>query len=80
MSTALLGFIFGTFFGGLAMMVCITALIVAREADEREERYWKQYDKDSNRTSTCPDDDIRSTLADSGLGRDRDDDIRTLEG
>lgn len=80
MSAALLGFIFGTFFGGLAMMVCITALIVAREADEREERYWKRHDKDSNRASTCLDDDIRSTLADSRIGRDRDDDIRTLEG
>ena len=74
MSAALLGFIFGTFFGGLVMMVCITALIVAREADEREERI-RKHDKDSNRTSTCPDDDIRSTLADSGIGRDRDDDI-----
>ena len=74
MSSALLGFIFGTFFGGLAMMVCITALIVAREADEREERI-RKHDKDSNRTSTCPDDDIRSTLADSGIGRDRDDNI-----
>ena len=74
MSAALLGFIFGTFFGGLAMMVCITALIVAREADEREERI-RKHDKDSNRTSTCPDDDIRSTLADSGIGRDRDNDI-----
>ena len=79
MSSAMLGFIFGTFFGGLAMMVCITALIVAREADEREERI-RKHDKDSNRTSTCPDDDIRSTLADSGIDRDRDDDIRTLEG
>lgn len=79
MSAALLGFIFGTFFGGLAMMVCITALVVAREADEREERI-RKHDKDSNRTSSCPDDDIRSTLADSGIGRDRDDDIRTLEG
>ena len=75
MSTALLGFIFGTFFGGLAMMVCITALVVAREADEREERYWKRHDKDIGRTSSGPDDDIRSTLADSGIGRDRDDDI-----
>lgn len=75
MSTALLGFIFGTFFGGLAMMVCITALVVAREADEREERYWKRHDKDIDRTSSGPDDDIRSTLADSGIGRDRDDDI-----
>lgn len=74
MSSALLGFIFGTFFGGLAMMVCITALIVAREADEREERI-RKHDKDSNRTSTCSDDDSRSTLADSGIGRDRDDDI-----
>ena len=74
MSAALLGFIFGTFFGGLAMMVCITALIVAREADEREERI-RKHDKDSNRTSTCPDDDIRGTLADSDIGRDRDDDI-----
>ena len=74
MSTALLGFIFGTFFGGLAMMVCITALVVAREADEREERI-RKHDKDSNRTSTCLDDDIRSTLADGRIGRDRDDDI-----
>lgn len=74
MSSALLGFIFGTFFGGLAMMVCITALIVAREADEREERI-RKHDKDIDRTSTCPDDDSRSTLADSRIGRDRDDDI-----
>ena len=74
MSAALLGFIFGTFFGGLAMMVCITALVVAREADEREERI-RKHDKDSNRTSSCPDDDRGSTLADSGIGRDRDDDI-----
>lgn len=75
MSSALLGFIFGTFFGGLAMMVCITALIVAREADEREERYWKRHDKDIDRASSCPDDDSRSTLADGRIGRDRDDDI-----
>ena len=80
MSAALLGFIFGTFFGGLAMMVCITALVVAREADEREERYWKRHDKDSNRASTCHDDDIRSDMADSSICRDRDNDIRTLEG
>lgn len=74
MSAALLGFIFGTFFGGLAMMVCITALIVAREADEREERI-RKHDKDFNRTSSCPDDDIRGDMADGDSGRDRDDDI-----
>ena len=79
MSAALLGFIFGTFFGGLAMMVCITALVVAREADEREERI-RKHDKDSNRASSCPDDDIRGDMADSSICRDRDNDIRTLEG
>lgn len=80
MSAALLGFIFGTFFGGLAMMVCITALIVAREADEREERYWKRHDKDIDRNSTGSDDDTRNNMADTVCGGNRCDDSGTLEG